>query len=430
MANKEKNDVGAIIERFAEHIDSLHASLLLSMFVIEAARRSAVKSYHEFVSKNCKEETREGKKVVLVTLQHERRYDILHKRAHQSSIAFSVVPRSFLVSLVSQFDAFVGSLVGALFRLKPELLKSFERTLSLSQLSDFGSMEAAKDYVIEKEIETLLRKSHSEQFDWLEKKFDVKLHVELPIWPSFIEVTERRNLFVHSDGIVSSQYLKVCRENSVTLEAGVEVGKELEVSHTYFTLAHAAIYEIGVKLAQVLWRKVLPSQLKEPDDSLSNMCFELIQEENYELAKTLLNFACSTPMKHADERSRLVFLVNKAQAYKWSGDSKAALEIVKKQDWSATGDAFQLAEAVLTDNFQEAVRFMQKIGSTGYPHKEHYKTWPLFKEFRKSQEFRDAFEKIFGESPSRTEPIDEADVEETRSSDSEPGSSSGDGTIH
>jgi hypothetical protein len=124
-------------------------------------------------------------------------------------------------------------------------------------------------------------------------------------------------------------------------------------------------------------------------------------------------------MKHVDERSRLVFLVNKAQAYKWSGDSSGALAIINQQDWSATGDAFQLAEAVLTDNFANAVTLMKKIGASGYPHKEHYKTWPLFKEFRKTEEFNIAFQEIFSETPSRTE-IDKPEIAKAGSPNSDP----------
>ncbi len=151
------------------------------------------------------------------------------------------------------------------FGIKPELLKSSDRELTFSQLSDFGSIEEAKEYLLEKEVETLLRRNHSEQFDWLENKFAIKLRVDLPIWPTFIEVTERRNLFVHSDGVVSRQYLKVCREHGVSLGAETKQGLRLDVPHPYFRLAYEALFEIGVKLGQVLWRKLKPTDAPDAD---------------------------------------------------------------------------------------------------------------------------------------------------------------------
>jgi hypothetical protein len=311
---------------------------------------------------------------------------------------------------VSQYDAFLGRLVSALLRQKPELLKSSDRVFTFSQLCDFNSLEEARELVLEKEIETLLRKSHAEQFDWLEKKFDINLHADLPVWPLFIEVTERRNLFVHSNGVVSSQYLRACREHKVELKENVKQGTELRVSPKYFSLAYAAIYEIGMKLAQVLWRKLNPSEIKDADKILTDFSFELIEDERYDLAKTMLDFACRAPMKYFDERNRLVFLVNKAQAYKWSGDLAAAEQIVNGQDWSATGDAFRLAAAVLKDQYETAATLMRKIGDSGYPHKEHYKTWPLFKQFRKTKEFEGAFQEIFGELPSQSEVLEKSKI--------------------
>ena len=40
---------------------------------------------------------------------------------------------------------------------------------------------------------------------------------------------------------------------------------------------------------------------------------------------------------------------------------------------------------------------MRRIGSNSVPSKSDYKDWPLFKEYRKSEEFLEAFEEVFGE---------------------------------
>jgi hypothetical protein len=406
MSRKEEPAVGSVVEEFVGQIESLATSLPLAMLIIQAAHRAAHKSYDDFVEKNCEQKMEGEKSYIIVPFEHNDRYNVLKKRVQQTSTADSVVPRSFQVSLVSSYDAFLGKLVGALFRIKPELLKSSDRTLTYSQLSEFGSISEAREHLLEKEIETLLRKSHSDQFEWLENRFSVKLRVDLPVWPTFIEVTERRNLFVHSDGIVSSQYLKVCREHEVALDGETKQGSQLEVPHPYFKTAYEAIFEIGVKLGQVLWRKLKPSEIDAADANLTSLCYELLKEKRYRLAQKLLDFACSPAMKHADDKSRLIFLVNRAQAYKWDGESEKALSIVASQDWTATGAMFQLAEAVLRDNYTEAVRLMESIGSKGEPDKSAYKTWPLFRQIRKTKEFGETFEKIFGEPLGKVTPVD------------------------
>lgn len=398
--------IAEITENFIQHIDSLLNSLPLAMTAIQSAHKVAHASYEEFVRNNCKEhQGADGETYVTVPLEHDDRYKKLRKRVAQTEIAFSDVPRSFLVSLVSQYDAFLGKLVRTAFKLKPELLKSSEKTLTFSQLSEFCSLEDATEHLLEKEVETLLRKSHADQFEWLESKVGVKLRVDLPVWPTFIEVTERRNLFVHCDGVVSSQYTSICREHGVPVDTAAELGVRLEVPYKYFRAAHEAIFEIGVKLAQVLWRRLRLESLEAADDALNNVTYDLLQRRKYHLAKVLLDFVFTPAVKYSDEQHRLIFLVNRCQAYKWSGDVGRANELIQAQDWTATRDAFKLAAAVLTDRYQEAINLMRKIGVGGYPHKVHYRTWPLFTEIRKKPEFAQVFEEIFSEPFGMPEPV-------------------------
>ena len=83
----------------------------------------------------------------------------------------------------------------------------------------------------------------------------------LESWPEFIEVTERRNLFVHAGGVVSSQYIKVCKDNEVDL-GDISIGKEIRVSRKYFENAFNVIYEIGFKINTCAMEKILPRTIK------------------------------------------------------------------------------------------------------------------------------------------------------------------------
>jgi hypothetical protein len=358
------------------------------------------------VDEYCEKKEEDGRQSLLVPLDHEHRFAALNRRARRTSTAHAIVPRSFLVSLVSQYDAFLGSLVRAILSSRHEMLRASGLMLSFSQLSEFNSIGAARDYILEKEVENLLRKSHVEQFDWLEEKFGLKLREGLPVWPRFIEVTERRNLFVHCDGVASSQYFKVCRENKVVVEEGIALGSRLRVSPRYFESAYRAVFEIGVKLAHVLWRKTHPEDLNTADRNLMEVTYETLRDEEYELAITLLEFAGTTLKKHCDDESRRIFLVNLAQAHKWTGNSGKTAEIMSKEDWTAVSDKFKIAKAVLDDDFDGAAKLMGKIGAEGDVPKAGYRDWPLFKEFRKSAVFQETFLRVFGEPAVRVESVD------------------------
>src|SRR5271165_3113111 len=139
--------------------------------------------------------------------------------------------------LVSQSDTYLANLVRALYRVRPDILNCHAKTITYQELVRLGSVESVELALIESEIESLLRGSHTEQFKWLESRFDIRLRETDDKWAQLIELTERRNLFVHANARVSSQYLKVCKQNKVHLEADCRLGSQLSASSKYFQAA-------------------------------------------------------------------------------------------------------------------------------------------------------------------------------------------------
>lgn len=398
MSADKKADVRRYMDRFVETIDSLSLTLRLAMQALSKTDKAAHVRYDDYVAKYAETKEENGRRLIRIR-SHDYcdGYAKLDRELDRIHAGFDVVPRCFLAALVSQYDAYLGNLVKALFRLKPEMLKASERSLTFSQLSEFSDFDAAKEFILEKEVEGLLRLSHVEQFEWLERRFDLKLRVDLPAWPVFVEVTERRNLCVHTDAVVSSQYIKACRDHGVDVK-DLKQGDQLEVSWDYFRDAHRCIFEIGVKLGQVLWRKVAPSESAAADKALLDVCYPLLRDNRLKMAEVLLDFADTTLQKrHSSEWFRLTFLIDRVLARYLAGKKKECAELLGTQDWSASSSEFQLAHAVLNEKFDDAARVMRRIGASKYPHKADYLHWPLFAEFRKTAQFAAAFKEIFGD---------------------------------
>jgi len=403
------DSISRVTSRFVDEIDGLAATLPLSMRSIADARKSAAARVAKFIDE-CGIERDEERGTITIPAEHVLRFQTLTRSLTRVRTAGVLVPRSFLVNLVSQYDAFLGGLIRALLLTKPELLNASEKTLSFSELLAFGSIEAARDHIIEKEVESVLRKSHVEQFDWLENKFKLKLRHELGVWPHFVEITERRNLYVHTGGRVSSQYLQCCQANQIDCSA-TKVGQVLSVSPTYFRRAYEVIFEIGVKLAHVFWRKLRPSELELADNHLIKLSYHLLVDQRWDLAKAVLDFATEVLKKYASEGYRIRFVVNRVQAYKWSGDEARARAILEKEDFSALSDVFKLADAVLRDNFIAALNLVKRIGRGGHISIGDYREWPLFRELRKQANFEPVIAEVFGE-PSRVT-LPSPDIEST-----------------
>ncbi|NTU45916.1 MAG: hypothetical protein HGA99_10465 [Chlorobiaceae bacterium] len=395
--NASKQDsIPEVITLFTKQLRSFEKALSPTMTTLRNSCVSHGKKMDAFVeSHGINKKKQDGHMAFELKEEDAKKFEKLADEVTSYVMATRNVPIAFLVALVSQFDAYLSNLLRSLFYLKPELLNASQRQLTFSELMAFPSLDAARDHVIEKEVESILRSSHVEQFEWMESRFGVPLRKDLPIWPQFVELTERRNLFVHCDGVVSSQYVAICQKHDGLPDERVCVGDALNVEPKYFSSAYQCLFELGVKLGHVLWRKMCPNELEAADEHLNSLCFDLLVEEKYGLAKVILHFATNTLKKHSSDIERRVFVINHAIALKHLKEDSFKT-LLANEDWSACRQEFQLAVAVLHDEYSKAALLMGAIGSTGKPGEQEYRTWPLFREFRCSQEFRKAYFELFG----------------------------------
>ncbi len=368
---------GRCVSQFVDQLNALKRTEELVMPLLVSVSNKVNQEFDTFLKEGGIEfKTEENRGFFNVPLAKVRRFEKLKKRATSYSIAFNQTPASLLVALVSRYDAFLGQLLRSLFYIKPEMLNQSQRAISFQQLVDFSDMSAARDYVVEKEVESVIRESHPKQFEWIENRFDIPLRKGLVSWPRFIEVTERRNLFVHTAGTISSQYLEVCKKHGAVCEEA-KLGETLTVTGDYFATAFECLFEIGVKLGHVLWRKLAPGDLEQADQDLNDICFELLKDEEFSLAKELLLFANEVLKKHSSNLMRRVFLINLALAHRGLQEKDKAERLIAAEDWS--------------DSVRSLGREAKGI------HRVGYETWPLFKEFRGTSRFQNAFRDIYGE---------------------------------
>lgn len=382
--------------RFLRHLDSIKDTLPMTMLLIGPYQKKAHDKLVKFMDENVEEiENEEGVKSIAIKYEDSKVFDQLSKNSEISILASKIIPESLFVSLISQFDSFLNQLLRILFEIRPEYINNSERNLTFSELIELNSIENAREFMIEKEVESVLRKSHSEHFDYLENKLNMPLRKNLPVWDKFIEITERRNLFVHCDGVVSSQYLKVCEKHNVDL-SDIKVNQRLSIDPEYFNKAYDCLFELAVKLTHTLWRKLLKEDLKNADRHLNDICFELLSNRQFGLADNLLKFACDQN-NFFNDALKNVFVVNRALSMYLQNKPEDAKSIINQKDWSASSDDFKLAHLVLNENYDECYTLMKKIGKDGEVDKENYRTWPLFLKLRKEDRFKETYKEIFGE---------------------------------
>jgi len=291
---------------------------------------------------------------------------------------------------------FLSKLIRAIFIVRPDLLTSSEKNISFKDLVDIGSVEAARQMMIEKEVETVIRLSHSDQIDWLERKLDIPLRKDLAIWPSFIEVCEFRNLLTHTGGVVSSQYLRVCRQHGVDIKDKA-IGKFIDVPPKYYSKAVQIIVEFGSKLTQVIWRKLVPDELALADTALNEFGYRLITKRRYHTAATMLKFGLYEMKKHGTEATRKRMVVNYANAEKLSGNKVHAESVLDKEDWTASSDDYRICVAAVKDDADSVIRMMKAVADAKLMEISCFRDWPVFENVRRNPKFIEAFEQEFGQ---------------------------------
>jgi hypothetical protein len=309
------------------------------------------------------------------------------------------IPIVMLVGLISTYDSYLSQLLEAVFKVNPDAVSASDKTMTFSELTKFASIEEARNSIVTKEIETLMRDSHHEQFDAMEKRFGMKLREGLSIWPNFIEVCERRNLFTHTGGVVSGQYIKAGVQHNFST-TNINIGDTLTVDANYLRESVNIIYEIGAKLGYVLWRKFdgkKPLPAAAADQALNDLCYELICKKQYTLADKILKFGVEEVTKRKgreDIRKRMV--VNRANACRLGGDKNNATNILDLEDWSAADERFQLCVAAVRENAKEVAAWIRKIGPNGSMKIYYYKEWPVFRGVDTDENVRSALRDVFG----------------------------------
>ncbi|WEJ61869.1 hypothetical protein [Thiomicrorhabdus lithotrophica] len=391
---EEQHPIKVVINSFVHKILDIHecAATFIPMAAIE--HNQNIENIESALEKASKHFEDSDQQIKLSAIKDIREVDRKAKRIINSNLT-ETLEKSLYVNIFSAFDQFTGDLISILYHKKPELFNSINKEIKLSEALQFNSLDELRMVVLEKEIETLKRKSYSEQFKEMEKMFSVSL-TKFEDWPHFIENSQRRNLFTHCDGIVSEQYIQICKDIGAPLIKDLSVGSQLEIGASYFNDACERITEVAVMLAQTLWRKMFPEEIEIADNQLHELIFDFLHMEYWGLSIKLSKFATTLPNISSEQINR-INIVNYAIALYGSDRKQEAISLLNKTDWSASTYDFKLAFAVLTDDYQESRKLMLLIGKQGELISElSYIDWPLFKYFRENKYFLETYEEIYG----------------------------------
>lgn len=296
---------------------------------------------------------------------------------------------------VTQFDSFLQNLMRCIYRMHPEHLKSNTNTIQYKELFGFTSVNDIKSYLVENIIDELFRKSHKDILEQFNKLSKVDVAKEMPeLYKRFVEITERRNVLVHCNGVASKQYINVCKQNNITIT--VREGDVLPVNIDIFKDCIEVLLELSVKIGFLIWNKLDKGDRVNSDTFIDNICNSLISQSNYKLAIALIDFLSNHKESNMTTAAKHKLKMYWIFAHKKLNNQEKVTEGLG-EDWSSVKPLISLILAILKGEYTEAENIIRRNGnfSNEIP-VNMYATSVLFSDFIKSENFASVYSELYG----------------------------------
>ena len=193
---------------------------------------------------------------------------------------------------------------------------------------------------------------------------------------------------------MSPAYIENCKKWNIPLSDEIKEGQLLPAPDEYILHATDCFYEVIVRVFQAAARRLFPASFEVLDRKLNNETVELLTAERWGLAERIFEFALKIP-EHLRTSGEMEYywLINLCIALKFGGKNYS--NRLHSVNWSPFHPKYHFAVAVLEDRFDDADQLMRSTAVQAEITEKEFKEWPLLREFRNTDAFRESFKHIF-----------------------------------
>ncbi len=308
------------------------------------------------------------------------KYEMDPKTARAEAMALAEQPmilkESMIIMLLIKYEDAIAELFRFLLEAHPEAYLA-EKSIKYSELISFeGGLEEIKEKLINKEVEEFMWKSLQDWYRSFKTKYKVDFHFGPGDLECFTEIYYRRNLIVHTQGVVNETYKK----NIVNSQA--KIGDVLGVDAHYLDNAFSVSKRI---LIGTVWglRKVA-----DDSDALNSFLFlygyDCLKREEWDISKYVYDLLLRED--NQSEADRICEKVNLWLSIKNIEGIAAIEKEVNKLDISAMSLKFHVAKYALLDDYNMVTACL-KEGIKGEVNVQEIKEWPLLARYRETEQY-------------------------------------------
>lgn len=252
-----------------------------------------------------------------------------------------------------------------------------------------GSLKSLEDSLVTQEIENLLRCGQKERLKWIQGKTNAQIIEKLPSFSVFMEATQRRNLFVHTDGKIARQYLEVCEREGYISERSWKIGEKLEINQAYFFCASASVLEVGIMSAFYAIDNLNVIETNSLFATMRGVAWKLNQIHHSALAATLLEaLVASKNMNTVQPKLSEKIKIDLAVAFSMRGNDQKMIEILSTKNETRRSKIIEFYAAVLSKDYNCASKILPALCLSKKINLSVIEREPVFAGFCESEEYK------------------------------------------
>ena len=202
-----------------------------------------------------------------------------------------------------------------------------------------------------------------------------------------LEITQRRNLIVHNDGVVNNTYLKWAPDAYQPL--GIQKGQFLLVSTCYLTRAFHVVVVFAIALSQACWRQWQPTKNKKrANQVLERFLFTALKDGRFNLVVDLVEISKQFSLPRS---STQILKIHQAIAFRELGKKQEMIQIYAEFPDNNLDWRVPIAFAVLREDFSLAQQLLSRAAKKNKL-LDISPFWTLFKPVKDELWFQRLFE--------------------------------------
>ncbi|MFI8493312.1 hypothetical protein ACIGC1_10435 [Peribacillus butanolivorans] len=198
-----------------------------------------------------------------------------------------MVYRNSLTSLMIYFENLVSNIIKQRLQLFPNSFNPNEKSIKYGDLIQFENLSDALDHLIDNEVIGIMYGGFKSWVTYLNKAGVKTKKVDI-LLEEINEAYNRRNLFVHNDGVINNVYLN--KVNS-KFTKGLSKGAPIHITEMYLKGAIEAVKKYGVLLLLESWNSFGgENESEERKQYVEEIAYEALKKGQWEFAKHLYEF--------------------------------------------------------------------------------------------------------------------------------------------